>query len=144
VNAGLSGETSAGGLRRVDWILQQKVDIFILELGGNDGLRGIDPANTKENLQGIIDKVEDTYPDAEIVLTGMQAPPNLGDIYTNEFRDIFFVLAETNDVTFMPFILKDVAGNPDLNLPDGIHPTAEGHQIVAENLWDVLWPLLES
>lgn len=144
VNAGLSGETSAGGLRRVDWILQQEVDIFVLELGGNDGLRGIDPANTKENLQGIIDKVEDTYPDAEIVLTGMQAPPNLGDIYTNEFRDIFFELAEQNDVIFMPFILEDVAGNPDLNLPDGIHPTAEGHQIVADNLWDVLRPLFES
>lgn len=144
VNAGLNGETTAGGLRRVDWILQQKVDIFVLELGGNDGLRGIDPENTKQNLQGIIDKVRETYPDAEIVLTGMQAPPNLGELYTNEFRNIFYELAGDNDVTFMPFILKDVAGNPELNLPDGIHPTAEGHQIVAENLWDLLLPLLDS
>jgi acyl-CoA thioesterase-1 len=144
VNAGLSGETTAGGLRRVDWILQQKVDVFVLELGGNDGLRGIDPANTKQNLQGIIDKVQETYPNAEIVLTGMQAPPNLGDIYTNEFKNVFFELAEENEVIFLPFILEGVAGNPDLNLPDGIHPTAEGHQIVAKNLWDILRPLLNS
>ncbi len=144
VNAGLSGETTAGGLRRVDWILQQHVDIFVLELGGNDGLRGIDPQSSKQNLQGIIDKVQQKYPEAEIVLTGMQAPPNLGDIYTDEFRSIFYELAEENDVTFMPFILKEVAGNPDLNQSDGIHPTAEGHQIVAENLWDVLRPLITS
>lgn len=142
VNAGLSGETTAGGLRRVDWILQQKVDVFVLELGGNDGLRGIDPENTKQNLQGIIDKVQEKYPEAEIVLTGMQAPPNLGDIYTNEFRSIFYELAEQNDVIFMPFILEEVAGNPELNQPDGIHPTAKGHQIVADNLWDVIKPLL--
>ncbi|MCG2588270.1 arylesterase [Rhodohalobacter sulfatireducens] len=144
VNAGLSGETTAGGLRRVDWILQQHVDIFVLELGGNDGLRGIDPQSSKENLQGIIDKVEQKYPDAEIVLTGMQAPPNLGDLYTEEFRGIFFELAEQNEVIFMPFILEEVAGNPELNLPDGIHPTAEGHQVVADNLWNVLRPLISS
>jgi len=144
VNAGLSGETTAGGLRRVDWILQQHVDIFVLELGGNDGLRGIDPQSSKENLQGIIDKVEQKYPDAKIVLTGMQAPPNLGDLYTEEFRGIFFELAEQNDVIFMPFILEEVAGNPELNLPDGIHPTAEGHQVVADNLWNVLRPLISS
>lgn len=142
VNAGLSGETTAGGLRRVDWILQQQVDVFVLELGGNDGLRGIDPENTKQNLQGIIDKVQEKYPQAEIVLTGMQAPPNLGDLYTDEFERIFYELAEKNDVTFMPFILKDVGGNPDLNQPDGIHPTAKGHQIIADNLWDVIEPLL--
>lgn len=142
VNAGLSGETTAGGLRRVDWILQQEIDIFVLELGGNDGLRGIDPQNTKQNLQGIIDKVEETYPEAKIVITGMQAPPNLGDLYTNEFQSIYEELAANNDVIFMPFILEDVAGNPELNLPDGIHPTAEGHQIVAGNLWKILKPLL--
>lgn len=142
VNAGLSGETSAGGLRRVDWILRQNVDIFVLELGGNDGLRGIDPQNTKENLQGIIDKVDQKYPNAEIILTGMEAPPNLGDIYTTEFREVYRKLAESNDVIFMPFILEDVAGDPDLNLPDGIHPTSEGHKVIADNLWDVLEPLL--
>ena len=142
VNAGLSGETSAGGLRRVDWILRQKVDIFVLELGGNDGLRGIDPQNTKENLQGIINKVNQKYPDAEIILAGMEAPPNLGAMYTTEFREVYRKLAESNDVIFMPFILEDVAGNPDLNLPDGIHPTAEGHKVIADNLWDILAPLL--
>lgn len=142
VNAGLSGETSAGGLRRVDWILRQSVDIFVLELGGNDGLRGIDPNSTKENLQRIIDKVQRTYPDAEIILTGMQAPPNLGKTYTDRFREVFYELAEENDVTFMPFILEGVAGVPELNQADGIHPTPEGHQILADNLWKTLQPLL--
>lgn len=141
-NAGLSGETSAGGLRRVDWVLQQPVDIFVLELGGNDGLRGIDPSNTKENLQGIIEKVKNRYPDAEIILTGMEAPPNMGEQYTGRFRNIFSELAEENDVIFLPFILDGVAGDPGLNLPDGIHPTEEGHQVLAENMWEVLEPLL--
>ena len=142
VNAGLSGETSAGGLRRVDWILRQEIDVFVLELGGNDGLRGIDPQNTKQNLQGIIDKVEEKYPNAVIVLTGMEAPPNLGDRYTNEFRSIYSELASENDVIFMPFILKDVGGIHELNLPDGIHPTTKGHKIVAQNLWEILKPVL--
>ncbi len=142
VNAGLSGETSAGGLRRVDWILQQPVDIFVLELGGNDGLRGIDPESTKENLQGIINKVEDTYSDAAIILAGMQAPPNMGQDYTEAFHQMYHDLAEVNDVVFLPFILEGVAGDPDLNLPDGIHPTEKGHKIVAENVWKVLEPIL--
>jgi len=135
VNAGLSGETSAGGLRRIDWVLQQQVDVFVLELGGNDGLRGIDPENTKQNLQGIIRKVEETYPDAEIILTGMEAPPNMGEQYTSRFRSLFYELAEENDVIFMPFILEGVAGVPELNQGDGIHPTEEGHRLIAENLW---------
>ena len=142
VNAGLSGETSAGGLRRVDWILQQPVDIFVLELGGNDGLRGIDPESTKENLQGIINKVEETYSDAAIILAGMQAPPNMGQDYTEAFHQMYYDLAEMNDVVFLPFILEGVAGDPDLNLPDGIHPTEKGHKIVAENVWKVLEPIL--
>ncbi len=142
VNSGVSGETSAGGLRRIDWVLQQPVDIFVLELGGNDGLRGIDPSSTKENLQGIIDKVSETYPDAEIILTGMEAPPNMGQNYTDRFRSIFSELADSNDVIFLPFILEGVAGEPELNLPDGIHPTEEGHKILARNVWDVLKPVL--
>jgi len=142
VNAGLSGETSAGGLRRIDWVLQQPVDIFILELGGNDGLRGIDPENTKQNLQGIIGKVEEKYPGAEIILTGMEAPPNMGERYTGEFRSVFYELAEENDVTFMPFILEGVAGDPELNQGDGIHPTEEGHRVIAENLWGYLEKVL--
>ncbi|TVQ04361.1 MAG: arylesterase [Balneolaceae bacterium] len=142
VNAGLSGETSAGGLRRIDWVLQQQVDIFVLELGGNDGLRGIDPRNTKENLQGIIDKVKAKYPDATIILTGMEAPPNMGGDYTQTFRTLFTELAQANDVIFMPFILEGVAGDPELNLPDGIHPTEEGHRIIAKNLWAYLKDIL--
>lgn len=142
VNAGLSGETSAGGLRRVDWVLQQHVDIFILELGGNDGLRGIDPANTKQNLQGIMNRVKERYPEATIVLTGMESPPNMGSDYTDAFRSIFSDLAQANDVVFMPFILEGVAGNPELNLPDGIHPTEEGHRIIADNLWEILRGIL--
>lgn len=142
VNAGLSGETSAGGLRRVDWILQQPVDIFVLELGGNDGLRGIETADTKRNLQGIMDKVWETYPEVIVILTGMEAPPNMGVDYTHEFRTIYRELSVENDVVFMPFILEDVAGDPELNLPDGIHPTEEGHKIVACNLWTLLEPIL--
>jgi len=142
VNAGLSGETSAGGLRRIDWVLQQPVNIFVLELGGNDGLRGIDPENTKQNLQGIIRKVEEKYPGAEIILTGMEAPPNMGEQYTSRFRSVFFELAEENDVTFMPFILEGVAGDPELNQGDGIHPTEEGHRVIAENLWGYLEKVL--
>jgi acyl-CoA thioesterase I len=142
INAGLSGETSAGGLRRVDWVLQQHVDVFVLELGGNDGLRGIDPASTKENLQGIIDKVNQTYPDVTIVLTGMEAPPNMGQNYTDRFRSIYDELADENGLLYLPFILEGVAGDPELNLPDGIHPTEEGHKILARNVWKVLEPLL--
>lgn len=144
VNSGLSGETTAGGLRRIDWVLQQHVDIFVLELGGNDGLRGIDPENSKQNLQGIIDIVRDTYPDAEILLTGMEAPPNMGQTYTSEFREIYRELSSTNDVEYMPFILEGVAGESEFNQSDGIHPTAKGHQIIAENLWNYLKPMLSE
>lgn len=144
VNAGLSGETSAGGLRRVDWVLQQSVDIFVLELGGNDGLRGVDPANTKKNLQGIIEIVQEKNPNIELILTGMEAPPNMGQDYTDAFRQVYIDLANENDVLFIPFILEGVAGNPELNLPDGIHPTEEGHKIVADLVWDTLYPLLQN
>jgi len=109
VNAGLSGETTAGGSRRVDWILQQEIDVFVLGLGGNDGLRGLDPANTKENLQTIIDKVREKNPDILLVLAGMEAPPNLGEDYTTRFRQVFADVAEENELVFMPFLLEDVA-----------------------------------
>ncbi len=141
-NAGVSGETSAGGVRRIDWILQQDIDVFFLELGGNDGLRGIDPENTKQNLQQIIDKVREADSSTKIVLAGMEAPPNMGSDYTERFRSIFSELAEENDLLFMPFVLEDVAGEPDLNLPDGIHPTEEGHEIIAKNIWELLKPHL--
>lgn len=144
INSGLSGETTAGGLRRIDWVLQQHVDIFVLELGGNDGLRGIDPENSKQNLQGIINKVSETYPNAEILLTGMEAPPNMGQTYTSRFREIYTELNNENDLVFMPFVLESVAGVPELNQPDGIHPTAEGHRRVAEDLWEYLQPMLSE
>jgi len=142
INAGLSGETTAGGARRVDWILQQEIDIFLLGLGGNDGLRGIDPANTKKNLITIIEKVREKDPAINIILAGMEAPPNLGQQYTTEFRSVFSEVASKKDVMFMPFLLKDVAGNDELNQADGIHPTAEGQQIIADNIWEYLKPQL--
>lgn len=144
VNAGLSGETSAGGNERVDWVLQQNVDVFILELGGNDGLRGIDPEVTYENLQAIIDKVAAKAPEARIILAGMEAPPNMGKTYTDAFRQVYARLAAANDLALIPFLLEDVGGIAELNLPDGIHPNKEGQQIVAENVWKVLRPLLDE
>lgn len=144
VNAGLSGETTAGGARRVDWILQQEIDVFVLGLGGNDGLRGIDPENTSENLQTIIGKVREKSTDITIVLAGMEAPPNLGEQYTSRFRQVFADLAEENGLIFIPFLLEDVAAVRELNQPDGIHPTAEGQQVIADNLWEVIKPLITN
>lgn len=142
VNAGVSGETSAGGNDRVDWILQQNVDIFVLELGGNDGLRGIDPQSTYRNLQAIIDKVLAKAPEAQIVLAGMEAPPNMGQGYTSAFRNVYTRLADENNLPLIPFLLEGVGGIPELNLPDGIHPNVEGQKIVAENVWEVLRPVV--
>ena len=138
INAGLSGETTAGGKGRIDWILQQPVDVFVLELGGNDGLRGIPVKETTKNLQFIIERVKQKYPSAQIILAGMQIPPNMGARYAGEFRAAFKQLADKNQVLFIPFILEGVGGIPELNLPDGIHPTAQGHKIVANNVWDVM------
>ena len=138
VNAGVSGETTAGGLGRIDWILKQKVDVFILELGANDGLRGIPVKETEQNLQAIINKVKAKYPDARIVLAGMQVPPSMGGDYVNSFKGLFPKLAEKNTIALVPFLLANVGGNPKLNQADGIHPTAEGAKIVAENVWKIL------
>lgn len=142
VNAGLSGETTAGGLRRVDWILRQHVDLFVLALGANDGLRGIEPALSASNLQRIIDHVRLQRPDARIVLAGMQLPPNMGGDYTKEFAAMYPALAAKNDLTLIPFLLDGVGGRPDLNQADGMHPNAAGAARVAENVWQVLRPLL--
>lgn len=144
INAGLSGETSSGGLRRVDWLLQRRVDVFVLELGGNDGLRGITLDLTQTNLQAIIDRVKAKYPAVKIVIAGMQVPPNLGPEYTAQFRALYAELAKKNNALLIPFLLEGVGGDPKLNLPDGIHPTAEGHRLVAKNVWKVLMPLLKS
>jgi acyl-CoA thioesterase-1 len=142
VNAGLSGETSAGGLARIDWVLRQPVDIFVLELGANDGLRGLPLEQTEENLQAIIEKVKSKSPKAKIVIAGMLVPPNMGPDYTEKFRKIFPELAKKNNATLIPFLLEDVAGDAKLNQPDGIHPNIEGHKVVAKNVVKVIEPLL--
>jgi len=143
VNAGLSGETSAGGLRRVEWVLRQPVDIFVLALGSNDGLRGIDPAATRANLAAIIRRVRATQPAARIVLVGMRVPTNMGDDYERAFAGIFPRVASEEGVALIPFLLEGVGGRPELNQADGMHPTAAGHQIVADTLWRTLQPLLK-
>ncbi|MBI2503420.1 MAG: arylesterase [Candidatus Latescibacteria bacterium] len=144
VNAGLSGETSAGGLRRITWMLRRRVEVFVLELGVNDGLRGVPLAETERNLQAIIDKVKGRYPQAKLMVAGMRLPPNLGPEYTEGFRAIFPRLAERSQAALIPFLLEGVAGVPELNLPDGIHPTPAGHRLVAVTVWEVLAPLLRQ
>lgn len=144
INSGLSGETTAGGKNRLNWVLNQKVDVFVLELGANDGLRGIPLSETRKNLQEMIDLVQKKNPETVIVLVGMQIPPNMGQVYTNEFRTIFPELAEKNELPLIPFLLKDVGGIPELNQEDGIHPTVEGQKIVANNVWEVLKNVVEK
>jgi acyl-CoA thioesterase I len=135
INGGLSGETTAGGLSRLDWFLEEEPYLFVLELGGNDGLRGIALSETKKNLLAIIDKVQSKYPNTKIILAGMQIPPNMGQEYTDEFKAIYPAVAKEKNITLIPFLLEGVAGNPELNLPDGIHPTEEGHRLVFETIW---------
>ena len=142
VNAGLSGETSAGGLTRIDWILRQPIDLFVLELGGNDGLRGLPIDQTKKNLQTIIDRVKTKYPATKIVLAGMMVPPNMGKEYAASFQNLFRDIAKKNNATLIPFLLEGVGGIEKLNQADGIHPNVEGHKIVASNLSKILFPLL--
>ncbi len=142
INAGLSGDTTAGGLRRVDWILRQPVDILLIELGGNDGLRGLPPAETRSNLQGIIDRARARHPRVRIVVAGMKMPSSMGPEYTAEFEKIFPEIARKNGAPLVPFLLENVGGKADLNLPDRIHPTPEGHRLIAENIWPILEPLL--
>lgn len=144
VNSGVSGETTAGGKNRIDWVLNEKPSIFVLELGANDGLRGVPLTETKSNLQFIIDAVQKKYPDTKIVLVGMQIPPNMGQDYTTEFKNIFPDLANKNNLTLVPFLLENVGGIAKLNQSDGIHPTAKGHQILADNVWVVLKDLLSD
>jgi acyl-CoA thioesterase-1 len=142
INGGLSGETTAGGLSRLDWFLEDEPTIFVLELGGNDGLRGILPSESRKNLIAIIEKVQSKYPNTKILLAGMQIPPNMGQEYTDEFKKIYPQIATEKDIALIPFLLEGVAGNPDLNLQDGIHPTEAGHKIVFETIWIYLKDLL--
>lgn len=142
INAGLSGETSAGGLHRIDWVLRQPVAVFFLELGANDGLRGIDPDVTERNLLEIIARVRAKQPKAKIVVAGMKMPGSMGETFTTRFDATFAKVAEQTNAVLMPFLLEGVAGHPDLNQADGIHPNADGARIVADHVWRVLRPLL--
>lgn len=144
VNAGESGGTAAGGLRRIDWLLRQPVAVLVIELGANDALRGQDLDSTRANLQTIIDRTRAARPQAAIVIAGMQAPPNLGRRYTDGFRGMFPELARRNRIALVPFLLEDVGGVPALNQADGIHPTARGHEIMAATVWRVLEPILSN
>jgi len=142
VNAGVSGDTSAGGLRRLDWSLDGDVRVLVLELGANDGLRGLPVADMKKNLKTIISAARKRG--IEVLLTGMEAPPNYGEAYTSEFRRAFRDLAGEEHVAFMPFYLYQVAGIPTLNIADGMHPNPAGSRIVEANLWRSLKPLLQA
>lgn len=143
-NAGLGSETSAGGLRRIDWLLRRPIDVFVLELGANDGLRGVDPQDTHANLQAIVERVQAKNPEVAVVIAGMQMPPNFGAEYAAAFAAVFPAVAQKNDAALIPFLLEGVGDQPALNLPDGNHPNAEGHRVVAETVWATLGPVLEK
>ena len=143
-NAGLSGDTSAGGLRRIDWLLQRPIDILVIELGANDGLRGLELKSMKANLQAIIDKTKAKNPQVKIVLAGMQVPPNLGPEYANGFQRVFAELARENNATLIPFLLEGVGGHRELNQQDLIHPSPAGHRMIADLVWRTLEPILRK
>jgi acyl-CoA thioesterase-1 len=143
VNAGVSGDTTAGGLRRISWLLKRQVHILVLELGGNDGLRGISPDETRANLEKIITQARERYPHVRIVVCGMQMPQNMGESYNRKFREVFPDVARAHKTELVPFLLEGVGGRADLNQPDRIHPNPAGHRIVASNVWSVLEPMLQ-
>jgi acyl-CoA thioesterase I len=144
VNAGVSGDTTAGGLRRIDWILKQPVDVLVLELGGNDGLRGMAPTATRTNLVGIIQKTRTKWPTASIVLAGMQMPASMGRDFSEKFGRVFPEVAQSERLHLIPHLLEGVGGVPELNLPDLIHPTPAGHDLVASNAWKTIEPVLRQ
>jgi acyl-CoA thioesterase I len=144
VNAGQSGDTTSGGLNRIDWLLRNPIEVLVLELGANDGLRGVPADTIQKNLQVIIDRVKARYPKAKIIIAGMKVPPNMGHSYSKQFESVFVSVASKNNAPLIPFILEGVGGIRDLNQPDGMHPTVRGHQIVAANVWKVLEPVLRS
>lgn len=144
VNAGYSGETSAGALRRVDWLLREPVDVFVLETGANDGLRALNIDSTRANIEAILAKVKAAHPGARVLIAQMEAPPNLGSRYTSEFRAMFPSIAERAGAVLIPFLLEGVAGHADLTQGDGIHPNETGERIVANNVWAALRPVLDA
>lgn len=142
VNAGLSGETSAGAVRRIDWVLRQPVDMVLLETGGNDALRALDADSLEANLRRLVARVRAAQPGAKILLATMEAPPNLGAAYTGRFRQAYSRVAESEGVTLVPFLLDGVAGRTELNQADGVHPNERGERVVAENVWKTLAPIV--
>lgn len=144
VNAGVSGDTTASGVRRMPWLLRREIDVLVIELGGNDGLRGIAPSETQSNLEKIIDLARGKNPKMQIVLAGMQMPQNMGAEYTSRFKQVFETVAKEKKTKLIPFILEGVGGKAEFNQPDRIHPNPAGHRIVADNVWAVLEPLLEN
>lgn len=144
INAGNSGETTAGGLNRLDWVLKNECAVFVLELGANDGLRGLELSQTEENLNTIIDRVLAKYPNCKVLVCGMKVPPSMGKAYAQQYDEMFSRIGQRDDISFIPFLLEGVAGIPELNLEDGIHPTEEGHKILAETVWDTLKPMLKN
>jgi len=137
-NAGVSGDTTAGGLRRVAWAMGKGADILVIALGGNDGLRGISPEETKKNLLGIAEKARTKNPKIQILIAGMQMPDNMGKNFTDRFQAVFPEAAKESEATLIPFLLEGIGGDEKLNQPDGIHPTSEGQTVVAENVWQAL------
>ncbi len=143
-NAGLSGDTTAGGVSRIDWILQRPIDVLVIELGGNDGLRGLPVNALKANLQAIIEKTKAKNPATKVIIAGMQIPPNLGAEYTSSFQRAFGEVAQTNHAALIPFLLEGVGGQRELNQADLIHPSAAGHRLIAEVVWKTLEPILRQ
>lgn len=144
VNAGVSGETSAGALRRVDWLFQEPVSVLVVETGANDGLRGLSTDSLRGNIQAILDRAKQLQPPPRLLLVGMRIPPNYGKTYSQRFQAIYPELARANDAVLVPFLLEGVGGIPDLNQPDGVHPTAEGQRSLAETVWRMLEPVLRG
>jgi acyl-CoA thioesterase-1 len=144
VNAGVSGETSAGALRRIDWLFREPIAILVVETGANDGLRGLSPDTLRANIQTILDRAKQLKPAPKLMLLGMRMPPNYGKLYAQRFEEVYRTLAQKNGATLVPFLLQGVGGIPSLNQPDGVHPTAEGQRRVAETVWRVLEPVLKE
>jgi acyl-CoA thioesterase-1 len=144
INAGVSGETSAGALRRVDWLFREPISVLVVESGANDGLRGLPPDALAENIQAIFNRAQRLEPTPRLVLVGMRVPPNYGRTYSDRFQAIYPQLARANSAALVPFLLRDVGGVADLNQSDGIHPTAEGQRKMAETVWEVLEPVLRE
>jgi acyl-CoA thioesterase-1 len=144
LNGGVSGDTTAGGLRRMGWLLKKRVDVLVIALGGNDGLRGVDPDETAKNLQAIIEKARKANPDIRLLLAGMEMPQNMGQEYIDRYQRVFPAIAKKNKIPLIPFLLKGVGGDPKLNQPDRIHPNEEGQKVLAETVWKPLELILRG